>query len=124
MDRSGIAGCLLVLAVAPANQAWAFDSPGKGQWSSRAAYLWPGLTVFAPYPQEGRTLRVPSPDRKMAIVVRDSNLNLSTNRNNSAASSPEPVESLAEVLWSPDSQALAVTQMAAGSAGGPWKPTG
>src|SRR2546426_218739 len=110
MDRSGIAGCLLVLAVAPANQVWAFDSPGKGQWSSRAAYLWPGPTVLADYPQEGRTLRVPSPDRKMAVVVRDSSLNLFTNGNNPAESSPEGVESLAEVLWSRDSQAFAVTQ--------------
>lgn len=79
-----------------------------GDWSNHAAAV-PG----------NRTFKVPSPDRRRTIVI-DNNL-LSVWEAGGGVVGGEGIDVLrsAEVLWSPDSQAFAVTA-SDGSAAGGW----
>ena len=119
MCRRSLFASGVFLASVISLSAAAFNKPGAGQWSSGAAYLWPGSTAIADAPREGRSLRILSPDGSWVALVRDTDFELIRSINPQGPSvSSETVSSLAEVLWSPDSKALAVTQSDGGWVGG------
>ena len=105
----------LLFGAAAAFAAEHFDTPLPGQWSRAGAYLWPGPAVVADLPEEGRNLTIPSPDGSATVQVVGHELAVA--RVDGATYGPFPVEALAEVLWSPDSRAVAITSSDGGWVG-------
>jgi hypothetical protein len=89
--------------------------PQPGQWAAGGTYLWPGPTAIADLPRGGRQLRVLSPDKRMELWIDGSEGHVV--RGSDRRSEVIPVQSLAEVLWAPDSTAFALTESDGGSVG-------
>jgi hypothetical protein len=94
------------------------NRPQPGIWSADAAYLWPGPTVIADYPKDGRSIEVASPDKRLVLLIGESTLSVAPANHPGKHIGPDiPVEDLAEVLWAPDSKAFALTQSNGGWVG-------
>ncbi len=92
--------------------------PQPGVWGAGAAYLWPGPTAIADYPQGGRSIDVLSPDGTLLLQVRESMLTVALAKHSSEQIGADiPLYSLAEVLWAPDSKAFALTSSDGGWVG-------
>jgi hypothetical protein len=95
-----------------------FQKLQPGMWSANAAYLWPGPTAIKDLPEGGRNLAVVSPNGQLMIEVKNSELAVVRTTDGSKINKKEiGVESLAEILWAPDSTAFVITSSDGGYVG-------
>ncbi len=80
-----------------------------GQWSARAVYTAYGLKVFDG-PGGRRISRIPSPDGRFTVVMSKVDMKVLQKGKVMCGSKRLGAETLAEILWAPDSSAFAVTQ--------------
>ncbi len=95
-------------------------NPTPGEWSARAVYLGFGLGAFD-RPGELRVSRVASPDSKKIAVFEKLELSILKEKTKLLGLADVQFTPLSEVLWSPDSQALAITWSDGGYVG-TWRP--
>lgn len=106
----------LLIAVGQATGSTApMKTPQPGMWSSGAAYLWPGPTALRDYPPGGRAIRLGAPDRSTALLIGDEEMTLQAADGRTIGKAK--ILDLAEILWSPDSQAFTLTQSDGGWVG-------
>lgn len=106
---------LLIAVGQAAGSAAPMKTPQPGMWSSGAAYLWPGPTALRDYPPGGRAIKLVSPDRSTALLISDEEMTLQSAAGRTIGKAK--ILDLAEVLWSPDSQAFTLTQSDGGWVG-------
>lgn len=85
------------------------ERPNEPQWSKSATALaWQGET---------RHLTIDSPDKRAAVVVGETRLQVFRGAKDLAGTENSGVSTLAELLWAPDSSAFVVTQSDGGWVG-------
>lgn len=84
-----------------------------GEWSSVAFAVW---GIAPNQPPDG--IRIPSPDGRSLLVVRDWNLTVVRPAQAGTNSSPFYLDGIAEVGWAPDSSAFFITRSDGGWVGG------
>lgn len=100
---------------ATAGAAEAFTTAQPGMWSVRGVYLWPGPTAIADVPMASRQLHLAGPDGKTALHVGDIEAYVVSPSGRRSAGFGIP--SLAELVWSPNTRAFALTESDGGWVG-------
>lgn len=104
---------LLVVVVGQAQEAG--ELPRPGLWSAHATRL-----EYSPGTAEKpgiRALRIPSPDKKLVLVVRDNLITVERGGGRLHGTEGVRLHPLAEMAWAPDAKAFFITQSDGGNVG-------